>query len=88
MASFIVKIIDPIGLHARPASIIVKEANSYESNIKIIVGDREANLKSLMNVMALGIKTGQTVKIEAKGHDAEIAIKNLKETFITNKLSS
>nr|WP_307910666.1 HPr family phosphocarrier protein [Mycoplasmopsis bovis] len=48
-------VIDPIGLHARPASYITAEASKYKCDILITnnKSNRTANLKSLMNVLTL-----------------------------------
>ncbi|WP_215826600.1 HPr family phosphocarrier protein [Spiroplasma endosymbiont of 'Nebria riversi'] len=86
MSSFKAKITDPIGIHARPAAIIVKEASKYSSTIKIKVNGCEGNLKSIMNIMALGIKTGTEVEIEAIGKDADVAIAGIKKAMKDNKL--
>ncbi len=83
MAKFSAKIIDPVGLHARPASELTKIANSFSSDVKIIAKGKEGNAKSIMNVMALGIKTGDEITIEANGSDAEAAIEKLR-TELTN----
>ncbi|WP_338968560.1 MULTISPECIES: HPr family phosphocarrier protein [unclassified Spiroplasma] len=86
MSSFKAKITDPIGMHARPAAIVVKEASKYSSTIKIKVNGREGNLKSIMNIMALGVKTGTEVEIEAIGKDADVAIAGIKKAMKDNKL--
>ena len=82
-----VKIIDPIGLHARPASQLVTTASKFEADIKIKTdAGKEANLKSIMSVMALGVKTGETVVITAEGKDANEAITSLESTMKENEL--
>ncbi len=65
---------DPVGLHARPASVMVQEANKFASEITISAGDKSGNLKSIMSVMALGVKTEEEVTIVAEGADAADAI--------------
>lgn len=65
---------DPIGLHARPAAILTQEANKYEAEITIHSGEKEANLKSIMSVMALGVKNGEEIVLTAKGKDADEAL--------------
>lgn len=78
---------DPIGLHARPASIICQEANKYKSDINLVSPEgKSANLKSIMSVMALGIKNGETVKISAKGADEEEAINSIKAAMQKSNL--
>ena len=86
MAKFVAKIKDPVGLHARPASITVASASKFDSEVTISANGKSGNLKSIMNVMALGIKQGAEVTIEAKGSDADEAIKAIKETMTKNNL--
>lgn len=81
-----VVIADPIGLHARPASLIVQEANKHNGDIKILGDGKEANLKSIMSVMALGIRNGVEVTIIAEGDDATEAIAGIKKVMTDNKL--
>ncbi len=82
-----IKIIDPIGLHARPASLVVQEANKWDSEIKINASNnRTANLKSIMSVMALGVKTGEEITIEASGKDEKKVILAIKDVMETNAL--
>lgn len=69
---------DPIGLHARPASVMVKVSNGFESEITISSGDKSGNLKSIISVMGLGIKTGEEVTITAEGSDSDEAIAAIK----------
>lgn len=81
-----VKIIDPIGLHARPASIVVQQASKFKANIKLIANGKEANLKSIMSIMALGVKTNTEITIIADGDDAKDALEKIKKTMQENKL--
>lgn len=86
MAKFTAKVIDPIGIHARPASELTKIANSFSSDIKIISKGKEGNAKSIMNIMALGIKKDDEITIEANGGDAEEAISKIKSELEKLKL--
>ncbi|MBZ4195327.1 HPr family phosphocarrier protein [Mycoplasma tauri] len=84
-----VTIIDPIGLHARPASFITAEASKYKCDI-LITNDRSnrtANLKSLMNVLTLGVKKGDSVTIKFNGDDEEIAAASIEKSLVENKIS-
>ena len=81
-----VKIIDPIGLHARPASIMVQTANKFESDVFLKHGEKEANLKSIMSVMALGVRTNEEVIIVASGKDESDVIEALEKTMKSNNL--
>ena len=69
-----VKIVNKLGIHARPAAEIVKTAGKFRSNITIIRDDLEVNAKSIMGVMMLAAECGSTVVIRADGDDAEKAV--------------
>jgi len=67
------------GLHARPASLLVKESNKFSSDIKITKGNTEYNAKSIMAILSMGASKGDKIVITANGDDAEIAINALSE---------
>ncbi len=79
-------IIDPVGLHARPATLLVNEASKFAADSKIIVGDKEANLKSIMGVMSLGISNGAEFDIDCDGSDAEEASAAISNIIIENNI--
>jgi phosphocarrier protein HPr len=78
-----VKIAAANGLHTRPASIFVKAAKAYQSEISVISGDRTANAKSLFKLQTLGLSKGTTITIRADGPDAEQAVSALSELVET-----
>ncbi|QHX35647.1 phosphocarrier protein HPr [Spiroplasma sp. TIUS-1] len=86
MTSIKAIIVDPVGLHARPASILTKEASKFTSEIKIKSGEKEGNLKSIMNIMALAIKTNTEVEIQATGTDEKEAIVAIEAAMKENNL--
>ncbi|QSF13924.1 HPr family phosphocarrier protein [Mycoplasma sp. Mirounga ES2805-ORL] len=88
MKSFTAKIIDNIGLHAGPASIVSAAAYKFRSDIFIKTNTKESvgNLKSIMNVMALDIHNGDIITVEANGIDEEEAIATLEDIFKKNNL--
>ncbi len=69
-----VKIVNKLGLHARPAAEIVKTAARFKSNVTIIRDDLEVNGKSIMGVMMLAAEYGSTILIRVEGEDAEAAL--------------
>ncbi|AXJ71779.1 HPr family phosphocarrier protein [Mycoplasma bovis] len=81
-------VIDPIGLHARPASYITAEASKYKCDILITnnKSNRTANLKSLMNVLTLGIKQNDSITIKFNGDDEEVASVGILEVLRDNKI--
>ena len=77
---------DPVGLHARPATILVNKANHFESDMKIVYNGKEMNLKSIMGVMALGVPTKATVEIIADGNDEKEAIAEITKAIKKEKV--
>jgi phosphocarrier protein len=78
------RIVNKLGIHARPAAEIVKAAAKFKSNITIVRDDLEVNAKSIMGVMMLAAEFGSTVTLRATGEDAEAALDALC-TVIANK---
>ncbi len=76
-----VEIKNPQGLHARPASLFVKIANKFESDVTVKKDDEVANGKSIMGLLVLGANKGSVVEIEISGPDAEQMMLEL-ETFL------
>ncbi|MEX2111421.1 MAG: HPr family phosphocarrier protein [Gemmatimonadaceae bacterium] len=72
-----VKILNKLGIHARPAAEIVKAAGKFKSNITIVRDDLEVNAKSIMGVMMLAAECGATVTLRATGEDADGAVDTL-----------
>ncbi|MCH5585379.1 phosphocarrier protein HPr [Shimazuella sp. AN120528] len=81
-------VIEEAGIHARPASLLVSNASKFSSEINIEYKDKKANLKSIMGVMALGIKKGETIKITAEGSDEDDAIVKLEELLKSSNMAS
>jgi len=79
-----VKILNKLGIHARPAAEIVKAAGKFKSNITIVRDDLEVNAKSIMGVMMLAAEHGATIALRAIGDDAEAALDAL-SAVIANK---
>ena len=75
---------DELGIHARPAGMLVKEAKAFASEITIKKGDKEAGCTKLMALMGLGVKCGDVVTITINGDDEENAEKAIKEFLEKN----
>jgi len=78
------KIINKLGLHARPAAEIVKTAAKFKSEITIIRDDLEVNGKSIMGVMMLAAEFGSSILVRAEGADADAALDAL-ESLVAAK---
>lgn len=70
------------GFHARPASMFVKMATGFESDINLIYGENKVNGKSIMSILTLGATGGSEIVVEADGADEEGAVEALSK-FIT-----
>ena len=72
---------DPLGIHARPAGLIVKMAAGFKSNITLDNGVKKADAKRIMAVMSMGTKQGQELTVTVEGEDEETAATAI-ETFL------
>ena len=72
-----IKIKNSQGLHARPASIFVRIANKFESDVTVKKGSESVNGKSIMGLLVLAANQGSVIEIEVSGPDAEQAINEL-----------
>ncbi|MCI8951092.1 MAG: HPr family phosphocarrier protein [Lachnospiraceae bacterium] len=84
MKTFNYVIKDEVGIHARPAGILVKEAKKYQSKIVVIKDGKKAEATKLMSLMGLGVKCGDPVMIEISGEDEETASRNIQAFFENN----
>lgn len=81
MKDFKYVLTDPMGIHARPAGLLVKEASQFASTIKLAGNNKEVDAKRIMAVMSLGAKAGDTVRVIAEGEDEADAAAKLQEFF-------
>ena len=63
-----------VGLHARPAATFVRTAKQFNSAIRVTHGEREANAKSILSVLTLGVDQGAVITLCAEGEDAGQAL--------------
>lgn len=84
MKNFNYVIKDEVGIHARPAGMLVKVAKKYVSKIVIKKDGREAEATKLMALMSLGVKCGQVVEVEVTGADEDTAYEEIKNFFENN----
>lgn len=82
-----VLVVNPVGLHVRPATFFIKKANSYKSSIWVEKDDRRVNAKSLLGVLSLGVAKGMTITLIAEGDDEQEAIEGL-EDLVKNGLDN
>ena len=75
---------DPLGIHARPAGLIVKMAAGFKSAITIDNGVKKADAKRIMAVMGMGIKQGNEITLTVEGQDEDVAA--AVETFLNENV--
>ena len=81
MKEITVTVVDPVGLHARPATVAVNAASKFKSDVQISYKGKSVNMKSIMGVMSLGIPTQSEITISADGDDEEAALETIKEVL-------
>lgn len=84
MKKFSYTITDPVGIHARPAGILVKAVKPFESSCTITKGDKTVDLRKLMALMGMGVKCGDTVEIAIEGPDEDTAAEFIENFFKEN----
>ena len=75
MVSAKVKVINPQGMHMRPAQVFVAEMAKYNSDVTIVFGGKNVNAKSIMHLMAACIKQGSELEIRCEGEQEAEALK-------------
>lgn len=84
MVSFKYTITDEVGIHARPAGILVKEAKKYPATITLKTARGSADARKLMAIMALGVKQNDEVTVEVEGENEEQTAKEIQAFFEAN----
>lgn len=74
MRSIQLTIANEVGLHARPATLFVKEAQKYQAEITVSYGENSVNAKSLLALLTLGASKGAVVTVTASGADEQAAV--------------
>lgn len=69
-----ITILNKLGIHVRPAALIVQLASKFESEIKLNKDGVEVDAKSIMGVMMLAAGMGSKLKITAEGRDEKEAV--------------
>ncbi len=75
MVSATTKIVNPMGLHMRPAQIFVKEMMSFGCDVSVVYQGKNINAKSIMSLMAACIKQGSEIEIVCSGENEQDCLK-------------
>ncbi|MGN0667551.1 MAG: HPr family phosphocarrier protein [Huintestinicola sp.] len=84
MRSFTYTITDEVGIHARPAGLLVKAAKASCSKVTIECGGKTADASKLFSIMSLGVKHGDIVTVSVEGGDEEASASAMRTFFEEN----
>ena len=85
MKQFQYTITDPLGLHARPAGVMVKQVKTYTgTTVTVTKGDKSVNALKLMGLMSMAVKQGETVTVTVEGENEEAVCAALEQFFKEN----
>lgn len=84
LVSFTYEIKDELGLHARPAGLLVKEAGRMSSSVTIVKDGRFGDAKKIFSVMGLGVKKRDRITVKLEGEREEEEARELKAFFEEN----
>ncbi len=77
MKEIVITVKNPTGLHTRPGTEFVQLAKTFESDIIVKKGEKEANAKSIVKLLKIGISCGDEITVSASGSDEDKAIEAL-----------
>ena len=84
MKSFSYTVKDELGIHARPAGMLVKEVKNFQSKVTLEKDGKSVDASRLMAVMGMGVKKDQTVTVTVEGDDEDAACDAIKAFFESN----
>lgn len=84
MKEFKYVITDPVGIHARPAGLLVKAIKAFNSDITVLKGDKSADMKKLLKLMGLGVKKGDEITVQVSGDDEDACASAVEEFLKAN----
>lgn len=78
-----IEVINKLGLHARAAARLVKEASSFDSEITLCREGQEVNAKSIMGIMMLAASQGTRLQLKVNGVDEKTAVDSIVRLFLS-----
>ena len=84
MKEFSYTVKDELGIHARPAGMLVKEVKNFQSKVTLEKDGKTVDASRLMAVMGMGVKKDMTVNVTVEGEDEDAAFDAIKAFFETN----
>jgi phosphocarrier protein len=84
MVTFDYVITDELGIHARPAGILIREVKKHKSSVVFSHGEKKAAGTRLFEIMKLAVKQGNTLGVTVEGADEQEASASIKQVLETN----
>lgn len=84
MVSFNYMVKDELGIHARPASLLVKMTGKLTSKVTLCKGEKKGDAKKIFGIMALAVKCGDEVTITVEGENEAADAESIKKFFEEN----
>lgn len=84
MVTKAVKIQNATGMHARPASLLVKEVKKFQAKIRLKKNGKDFDPGSILSILSMGAKFGEEITISAEGIDAQAATDSIAALFDSN----
>ena len=84
MKEFTYTIKEPVGIHARPAGLLVKTVKGFASTATLEKDGKSCDLRKLMALMGMGVKQGETVTVKVEGEDEEAAAAAIQQFLTEN----
>lgn len=84
MKTFNYVIKDEVGIHARPAGLLIKAVKATGSTVTIECDGKSADATKLLNLMGMGIKCGNEVTVKVEGGDEDASFETIKKFFEEN----
>ncbi len=81
LAEMRIQVVNKLGLHARPAALLVQVASRFKSEIRLKKDEMEANAKSILSVMMLAAEVGSFISLKADGVDEQQALEAIAQLF-------
>ncbi len=79
---FVIK--NKLGLHARPAALLVQTANRFKCEVEILKGRQKVNGKSIMGIMTLAAGVGTPITVRTAGEDSVLAMEEISKLILNN----
>ena len=77
----------PEGIHARPATTLIRLVKTFKSVVNLKKEDKVVRLNSMLNILAMGAKGGDTISIIVEGEDESLAAAAI-DNFFTEELKN